>query len=485
MFDRQIEVATDPSQFVAVLCPRRAGKTQIWVRLMTVAALMKPGCLIRIWGISRLRCKQLIWDELKKLCIRHQVATELDFNETELELRLSNGSMIRLLGADKLKEADKKRGDKTFIEIIMEAQMFGSSLKTIVEDIAGPCLLDERGTFYLEGTPGIVCGGYWYEVTGREEDASRWISIGGKDGIGAGWSCHHWDTTDNPHMPHAREDIAKMKARHRWEDDNPTYVREWLGRWVNDFGALFYKFSPTRNIYNPDEIQPWGDGWEHILGWDLGFRDDMALVAWGFHPKYPDLYEAHSWKQPGALAAEVMGQIQALEQRGFNFIVKVADTGGGGKMYVEEVMSRYEQHFEAAKKPDKYEHVRLLNDDLLTGHIKLRPGSPLMEEMAALPKDPNWPPEDKPEAPPREHPTFANHCCDAGLYSYRASRHYLHRPEVEKPKQGTAAFHAAWESDLVTRLEEAEHKRKNASWDDLPDEQPPHPLEEVLSGLFD
>lgn len=406
----------------------------MWPRYATVTALRTPRGIVRIWAINRIRAKQLIWDNLKLLLKRHSI--HADFNETELTCTFRNGAEIRLLGADKDKEVQKKRGDKTILEIVLESQLFGSYLKTLVEDVAEPCLFDLQGTFCLEGTPGIVCTGYWWEVSGRESFQSRWTSPGALDGTGSGWSLHHWSVLDNPHLPHALNELAALKKRRRWTDDNPTYVREWLGRWVNDLGALYYKFDPVRNTYDPLQMQPYGPGWEHVLGWDLGSRDDMALVVWGFHPDKSELYEAYSWKQPGALSKDIMGRISDLEKRGFNFVAKVADTGGGGRMYVEEVQSRYNHHFEAARKTEKYEHVRLLNDDLFTGHVKLASGSPYAQEIAQLARDQDWPPPDKPDALPREDPRCPNHCSDAALYAYRRARHYLHEDPVPSPKKG-------------------------------------------------
>jgi hypothetical protein len=224
---------------------------------------------------------------------------------------------------------------------------------------------------------------------------------------------------------------------------------------VNDLGALYYKFDPVRNTYDHSTLQPYGPGWEHVLGWDLGSRDDMALVVWGYHPSRPELYEAFSWKQPGALAKDVMARIEALEARGFNFVRKFADTGGGGRMFVEEVQSHYSQRFEPAKKSEKYEHVRLLSDDLATGHVKLAAGSPYAQEIAQLARDQDWPPPDKPEALPREDPRCPNHCCDAGLYAYRGARHYLYQEEAPKPKPGDSK----WLEDQIL-----DQKRRN----DLP-----------------
>lgn len=452
LFDRQQDFHRDPSRRKAVLGSRRAGKTELWCRIATIAALKNPRGFVRIWHSSRLLAKDMLWMPLQYTLRRHGV--KFSANETELTITFENGSTIKLVGADKDKEAQKKRGFKTVLEIILEAQNFGSYLRSMVEDVIDPSLLDNQGTLCMEGTPGALCTGYWFQVSGGgPRAAARWESEGGE------WSCHRWTMLDNPYIPHGRADLEKKKATRRWEDGNPTYLREWCGIWVNDLTALFYKFDLTRNTYSYNELEPWGPGWQHSLGWDLGFRDDMALVIWGWHTDYEDLYEVFSWKKSEALAAEVMEVIETQERtKGLNFVAQVADTGGGGKMYVEEVMSRYTRSFTPAKKTEKYEHVKLFNDELTTGHIKLRRGSELQQEMASLMKDPDWPPPDKPEAPPREEPSHPNHCSDAGLYSWRAAWHYYKAPVVKrKPHHSTGA----WVDEFEKEFDKKAQKVKN------------------------
>jgi len=483
LFSQQLSYIDDKSCFKAALCTRRAGKTSMWARVGTIDCLQNERILVRIWGISRLRAKELLWAEFTYLLARHNIPVYL--NETELKIRFKNGSEVRLVGADKDKEVQKKRGDKTWREIILESQLFGSMLQRLVEDVVDPCLLDERqrggGFLDLEGTPGPICAGYWYDVTGRNDTAARWQSVGSKDGTGSGYSCHRWSVLDNPFMPHARTEVEALRQRRRWAQDNPTYLREWCARWVNDFGSLYYRYDESRNSFTIMDVQPWGPGWRHVLGWDLGSRDDMALVVWGYHPDRPDLYEAFSWKKPGASSNEVMEQIAELEKRGFNFVKMVADTGGGGRMYVEEVMSRYGRVFEAAKKTEKYEHVRLMNDDLLTGHIKLQRESQYAHEISQLPIDPKWleevgftsgpdaKPGEKPYSgkPPNEDPRFPNHCCDAGLYGYRDAKHWLHEEEIKRPARGSKEFVDQLEAELLAQVE-SQHKDKEW-WE--PDEE--------------
>jgi len=471
LFDKQLALWMDPAREKAALCTRRAGKTECWTRIATITALERPRGLVRLWAINRLRCKQLIWEPLMYLLARHQIAHEA--NETELTVRLFNGAEIRLLGADKDKEAQKKRGDKTDMEVVIESQLFGPYLYSLVNDVVNPCLFDNRGTLYLEGTPGVVCGGFWFDVTGNENTASRWQSPGRlhADGtlVGAGWSCHHWSLLDNPHLPNAHEDLTELKRRRNWADDHPTYVREYLGRWVNDYNALYYAFDPVRNTFEEGKIQPWGKGWTHTLGWDLGGVDDMALVVWGFHPDHDKLYEAFSWKRSfsgSELSAmdEVMKQIGDLGSRGFNITTMYADTGGGGRMYVDEVIKRYPYSFQPAKKSEKYEHVLLLNDELRSGHAKLRLGSSYAAEMTELPKKQPWPDPDDPQAPPQEDPRFANHCCDAGLYAFRGAMHYLHRDPPKKVAPNTSEWFRQQEAAMIQKIVDRKASADERDW---------------------
>lgn len=467
LYDRQLDFHRDKSRFKAVLGSRRAGKTEMWSRIATIKALQNPRALIRIWHSSRLRAKDMLWAAFAYLHGRHAIPVKT--NETELSITFENGAIIRLVGADKDKEAQKKRGDKTILEIILEVQNFGNFLRSMIDDVIGPSLLDLMGDLCIEGTPGPLCQGVWFEISGDDAVSSRWKNKV-KDAetgtiVDGEWSCHRWTLLHNPHLPHARRELDAIKKRKRWTDDNPTYLREYCGIWVNDLTALFYKFDLVRNTYTDNEVTPWGPGWNHSLGWDLGFRDDMALVVWGWHADYPDLYEVFSWSKPGALATEVMEQIHKVEQdKRLNLIVQVADTGGGGKMYVEEVMSRYSRSFTPAKKTEKYEHVRLFNDELLTGYIKLRLGSDYQLEIAGLMRDPDWPLPDKPEAPPREEPSNPNHMCDAGLYAWRACYHYIEKKVEPLPPHPTTE---AWVLQMLAKEDSRLSKGSDFSEQDL------------------
>jgi hypothetical protein len=112
-------------------------------------------------------------------------------------------------------------------------------------------------------------------------------------------------------------------------------------------------------------------------------------------------------------------------------------------MYVEDVMSRYNQVFEPAKKSEKLDHVRMMNDDFITGRLKVQLGSQYAMELSALPKDPDWDADSG--KPPGEDPRFPNHLCDSALYSWRwAFAHLDYEPNQ----------HVETEEERIERLDE-------------------------------
>lgn len=471
LFDKQLALLDDPSRNKAALCTRRAGKTSTWSRYAVITCIRKPNSIVRIWAQSRLRAKELMWNECKDVCSRHRISVKT--HDTELRITFENRSEIRLVGADHDHSAQKKRGDKTTLEVVLEAQSFGPFLETLVEDVVEPSTFDTLGTVCLEGTPGPVPTGYFFWVTGGNDVESRWVSPGvamksNEDSDvqvlkGKNWSCHRWSVLDNPHLPHAAKEIAAVKKRKGWTDAHPRYLREYKGRWVIDLGSLFYKYDAKRNSYNIEDVKPWGPGWTHVLGWDIGFNDAMALVVWGWHENSPTLYECASWSESRVTSESVVAKINEYQGR-FNVIKMVADTGGGGRLFVEEVQKRYGLSFEAAKKTEKFEHATLMNDDFIAGRIKTLPGSAYTGHVSILTVDPDWDPSTG--KPPKEDPSthHLTHTCDAGLYAWRYAYSYL--PE-EASKQLTPTEQV--EQEMLDAMEN--NGKEEPWWEVSPDYQ--------------
>jgi hypothetical protein len=441
LFDRQQDFFDDPAERKTACCSRRAGKTNETAADAVDGPLETPGSRSLYLTLTRERAKDLLWPDLHKL--NHELQIGLKFNEVELTAKLPEmlgGGGVKLSGVPNASEIEKFRGGKLKRVRIDEAQSFGAYLKELVEDVLDPALLDLQGDLGLLGTPGPVCTGLFYEAS---------------TGKLPGWSRHHWTVLDNPFVPHAKEWLARKKAQMGWTDDSPTYRREWLGEWVQDTGALFYRFRPALHTYSGE--LPKGHEWRYVLGWDLGWSDAMALVLLAFSDTCPHLYEAYSWKQSGITPSQVMeGHVLPLIET-YRPIALVADTGGIGKAVVEDVAQRYRVRFEAAEKKEKLAGVEMLNDDFDRARVVLRAGSPWARELEILPKDP--------EDPTKEDARFDNHCADAGLYAFRKCRHFWGKEPVAGPAVGTREFEEAQaearENALASRLLERQRQRKD------------------------
>lgn len=434
-FDKQLAYAQDSSRRKAALCTRRAGKTTMIARLH-FADVLRTGKDTKIYAITRQRAKDLFWRDLQET--DRQLGTHAKFNEVELSITL-NGGQIKLTGADKLKEAEKARGDKLVRASLDEAQLYPAGvLKSMVDDIIGPTLEDYSGSLDLLGTPGPVCVGMWHDIT---------------TGEASGWSRHGWSVLDNPCFPRwagsqtwrddAREWLAGLKAERGWDDDHPTYRREWLGQWVNDFGALVYRFDPVRNSY--DERPP--HDWKYIVGSDLGFNDAFTCVVFAYSPDCDTVYEVETFKKRGMLPEQWAEQWRRVVET-YKPIKIVVDAGALGKVIVEEAKNKYALPLFAAEKQHKLAAQEMINGELSSGRIKVRRGSEIAQEMLTLARDQ--------DDPTKEDSRLDNHACDAMLYACRELLTYhRYRPQVE-PKEIPAD--ERYKQHLMRKMREMKEK---------------------------
>ena len=370
-------------------------------------------------AMTRRQAKKNIWPILKVL--NRKFNLNLDFNETDLEVRLTNGSFIMLVGCDDSRQVDKLRGNHYELVVVDEAASFGISLDNLIDDVIGPALLDNDGTFAMIGTPGAACVGPFHDVTNI-----------GKDG----WSVHKWTVFDNVNLPKAKAGIEHLKQIRGWDDNDPTYLREYCGRWVRDANSLVYSFTVANVVDQLPKFE------HHVLGVDLGFDDATALsvVSWNDREKVAYIHD--STKESGCVVSEVADKITSYTRR-YAFDRIVVDQGGLGKMIVQELSQRYQLPLHAAEKSDKAGMIKFMNSDLKSGRVKVLAGDDWTKEAQILQWD---------ETHRREDGRFQNHVTDCVLYAYRESRHWLSREEIAPPKSGTSEFYAKLESDLENLL---------------------------------
>lgn len=408
LFPQQFNFAVDPCRRKAALCSRRAGKSFSVATMLIDAALSNPDSICVYVALTRLSAKRILWPILRKVSKREGLPLAL--NGTELTITFPNGSQIWLTGADDEAQIEKLRGSAYHLVIIDEAASFGAHLASLIEEVIEPALLDYNGTLCLIGTPGAACVGKFFDVTTRTPGHEA-------------WSVHSWNTLDNPHIPNACEWLEQRRLANGWSLDNPIYMREWRGMWTWSHDSMVYRYTPDNIV----KALPERRDWIHVLGVDLGFDDDTALQVVTSSPAHPQAYAHHGWKAKGLNIGDVANKIREYQRR-YTFSKIVMDSGGIGKMVVEELAVRHGLPVEAAEKKDKLGAIELLNADLHEKRLMVLENEPVLSEWAVLQWD---------EKRKGEDSRYPNHCSDATLYAYRESLQWAWRPKPVLPKEGT------------------------------------------------
>ena len=406
-FDRQLAFVRDSARFRVAVCSRRAGKTVACAILLLERAIASPRTNHVYITLSRLNAKRIIWRELIDLASRFDLGCVA--NETELELRLPNGSKVYLSGAKDAGEVEKFRGLSLSTVVIDEGQSFRSHLRQLIDDVIVPCLWDVQGHLVLIGTPGAVLAGPFYDA---------WTA--------ASWSKHSWTIADNPWILRKSgktpdEILAEERARRGITEEDPTYQRESLGRWVRDEQSLVLRYDAGRNGYLsiPD------GQWEYVIGIDLGTDDADAIAVLGWRAGCKDLYLIEEHVQSGQSITDLMEQVTRLRAR-YQPRRMVADTGGLGKKVVLEMRKRWGVSVDPADKTRKLEHLALLNDDLRTGRFRARAESRFAQDSQLI----TWDPDHRGA---KISDSYHSDIADAVLYAHRAAAHYMEEaPEQRK-----------------------------------------------------
>lgn len=403
-FPQQTGFVNDPSSFVSAICSRRAGKSRGLGKRAIKAMYRHPGFTVPYIGLTRSAAYNIMWPTLWELNRQYNLGAKL--KESTLTMELKNGSSYKLFGADMKNFIDRLRGGKYSEAQIDEAQSFRSHLSILIDDVLGPALGDLRGATVLSGTPGPIPSGIFY-------DASH-----GK----MGYSPHSWTVYDNPYFRDPIGFVAELKRKKGWSDANPTYIREWLGKWILDLDALVYKFKPERNLY---DALPAATIFNRILSVDYGWNDQTAFAIVAYSERSPYVFVEHAEGHSEMVPADIAAKLKELIER-FNPHCVVADTGGLGKSITEEFIRRYHIAIEPADKREKLTNITLLNGDFIdTKCFVHRSLTNLQDQYLTLIKAEN------PTPSKYEDPKLPNDLCDAVLYGYRKARHYLGVKPVE------------------------------------------------------
>jgi len=425
LFPAQRQFVQDKHRFKAALCGRRGGKTTS-VQLNAIdVCLKKPRANVLYIALTLDSARNLFFAPLKQVC--KDKGINVHPNETLLSITFSNGSTIKCRGADRAKEIEKFRGEAFDLVIIDEAASFDTYIDGLIDEVLTPALLDRLGTIVLIGTPSARFSGLFYKVTRPEVDQRE-----------PGWHVYSWTSYDNPTIPHAAAELDRIKKARGWNDQTPSFLREYLARWIRSDEDFVYNFDEKRNTYIPEKDTKHGllpaFDWNFILSVDIGFRDQTAFVVSAFAQNCPDWYIVEAFAKSEMIPSDVAAMMIQLRDR-YETHKIVMDCGALGLPIAEEFRARYELQIQPAEKKEKLAAIELMNSDMLNGRVKVPPGCPVVAQWQTLQFDENG----------LEDPRCKNDMADAALYGWRYARHYL-PGDAEKPKETLDSQMAAyWE----------------------------------------
>jgi len=392
-------------------------------------------------------------------------------NHSKHTLSFPGGGIIRLVGADDMRQIGKLRGIAPHLVVIDEAQK-APHLTELIRDSLGPAMMDHGGQIFMPGTPGVDLAGLFYDVTNEEEPLH-------------GWSVHVLNVLSNPFFGTTPEErFERTVARYCREQglplDAPEVQREWFARWVKEDARFTYAihqvpehqvcYAPPRwkapPVWRkdkngrplfleggvPDFIAaladlPEGPDWRFTLGCDLGFLPDpFAYVLWAWSWEWDELLEVASWAKTQldsdeqlSVLTDVAGQVPIS--------IVTGDIGGVatpmGKGWSKRWNERFGYDMIEAEKSHKFDSIQLFNTDLRQGRIKLRKGSPLHEQMKRV----RWLPHAG-AGKMKEDPVIPNDITDGGLYGHRHTFAHLAQRPVPKPPAGSTEYYVALEQAM-------------------------------------
>lgn len=243
----QSDIFHDESRFRVVVAGRRFGKTFLSTAELVSRAIDEPHR--NIWYIAPTykAAKDIAWNMLTNFIPKEYVRKT---NESELSVHLWNGSVISLKGGEK---PDSLRGRS--LDFCVLDEMADMKPETWFEVIR-PSLSDRQGSALFIGTP-----------KGRNHFYDMWTQ--GADGR-ENWSSYQFTTLDGGNVPDAEVQAAMLDL------DERTFRQEYLAKFVDYSGVIYYNFDRQESVAKPDEIPD-----EAILhiGMDFNIDPMTAVIA--------------------------------------------------------------------------------------------------------------------------------------------------------------------------------------------------------------
>jgi len=271
-----------PHRWACLVAHRRAGKTVAAINdIVRAAALCKSAMpLFGYVAPYRSQAKAVVWDYLK----RYAEPLIKVSNESELQIELTNGSRIKLFGAD---NADAMRGlgfDGLYLD------EYGDFKPSIWGNILRPALSDKQGWCVFGGTPKGK-NQFWqiYQTASKSPDE---------------WFLLRLPASTSGLLPESELAAARAQLS---EDQ---YLQEMECSFEAAILGAFYG-TEMREATEQGRITPieYDKNIPVHTAWDLGFRDDTAV--WWYQVIRGELHILEYYGVSGANISDLAAVIKS------------------------------------------------------------------------------------------------------------------------------------------------------------------------------
>lgn len=241
----QAEIAVDRHRFRVLCCGRRFGKTTLAIDQMKGRASI-PNSRIVYVAPTYQQCRDIAWAQLKADC---KDAAET-INESRLEIKLVNGSLILLRGWESI---ETLRGQKFDLIVLDEVAMF-RNFWLQWQEVIRPTLTDTRGEGLFISTPKGF--NHFYDLYNLQDEDTDFKSF-------------HFSSYDNSHLPVEELDKAKQEL------GPDRFAQEYMADFKKTEGLVYKEFDREKHVVT---ALPEGTRIvEVIAGADFGFTNPCAI----------------------------------------------------------------------------------------------------------------------------------------------------------------------------------------------------------------
>ena len=241
----QQRIFNDTSRFRVVAAGRRFGKT--FLSMYEIARVARhPNKRVLYLAMNFRQAKSILWENLKYEMVKRRWVKKI--NESELSIRLVNGSLIELRSAE---AAEGIRGISCDMVVLDECAFYKKSVWT---DIIRPTLSDRKGGALFISTPQGL--DWFYDLYNTAKS-------------GNDWSSYQYTTLEGGNVDAEEVEAAKQDL------DLATFRQEYEATFESSGNRIYHAFDSEHNVQDIDFDIP-----KHLyIGMDFNVSPMSAVIG--------------------------------------------------------------------------------------------------------------------------------------------------------------------------------------------------------------